>query len=71
LFCACSEEIKDLSLVEALQRLLVFVLNKIGKSREFAESVVITMADTIMSAAIEFFQSKRRFVDYSYAYLIC
>ena len=71
LFFACSEEIKDLSLVEALQRLLAFVLDKIRKSGEFAESAVIAMIDTVMSAAIEFIQTKRRLTGYSDAYSMC
>jgi hypothetical protein len=60
LFFACSEEIKDLSLLEALQRLLTFVFDKIRSSGEFAEDVVIAMIDAIMGAAIEFIQTSRR-----------
>lgn len=60
LFFACSEEIKDLSLLEALQRLLTFVFDKIRSSGEFAEDVVIAMIDAIMGAAIKFIQTSRR-----------
>ena len=60
LFFACSEEIKDLSLVEALQRLLALALDKVRSSGEFAEHVVITMIDAIMGAAVEFIQTSRR-----------
>ena len=60
LFFACSEEIKDLTLLEALQRLLTFVSDKIRSSGEFAEDVVIAMIDAIMGAAIEFIQTSRR-----------
>jgi len=58
-------------LVEALQRLLAFVLDKIRKSEEFAESVVITRVDTIMGAAIQFTQSKRRLSGDSDEYSMC
>ena len=71
LFFACSEEVKDLSLVEALQRLLAFVLDKIRESGDFAESVVISMIDTVMGAAIELIQSKRRLAGNSVAYSMC
>jgi hypothetical protein len=60
LFFACSEEIKDLSLMEALQRLLALALDKVRSSGAFAEHVVIAMIDAIMGSAIEFIQSSRR-----------
>jgi hypothetical protein len=60
LFFACSEEIKDLSLIDALQRLLALALDKVRSSCEFAESVVIAMIDAIMGVAIEFIQTSRR-----------
>jgi hypothetical protein len=60
LFFACSEEIKDLSLIEALQRLLALTLDKVRSSGEFAEDVVFAMIDAIMGAAVEFIQTSRR-----------
>jgi hypothetical protein len=60
LFFACSEEIKDLSLLEALQRLLALVLDKVRSSGELAESVIVAMIDAIMGAAIEFIETSRR-----------
>jgi len=60
LFFACSEEIKDLSLIEALQRLLALALDKIRSSGEFAESVIVAMIDAIMGAAIELIETSRR-----------
>lgn len=60
LFFACSDEIKDLSIIEALQRLLALVFDKIRSSGNFAEGVVITMIDAIMGAAVEFIQTMRR-----------
>jgi len=59
LFLACSEEIKDLSLIDALQRLLSLAFDKIRSSGEFAEDVIIAMVDAIMSAAVDFIQTIR------------
>ena len=60
LFFACSEEIKDISLIEALQRLLTLALDKVRSSGEFTESVILAMIDAIMGAAIEFIKKSRR-----------
>jgi len=60
LFFACSEEIKDLSLLEALQRLLALALDKVRTSGEFAENVIVAMIDAIMGAAVEFIKTSRR-----------
>ena len=71
LFFACSEEIKDLSLLESLQRLLAFVLDKVRSSGEFAESVVVAMIDTIMDAALEFIKTSRRLSANTNVFSIC
>jgi hypothetical protein len=60
LFFACSKEIKDLSLIDALQRLLALAFDKVRSSGEFTEDVVFAMIDVIMGAAIEFIQTSRR-----------
>ena len=60
LFFACSEEIKDLSLLEALQRLLALALDNVRSSGEFAESVIVAMIDAIMGAALKFIETSRR-----------
>lgn len=70
LFFACSEEIKDLSLMEALQRLLAIALDKVRLSNEFTEEVVIAMIDAIMGAAVEFIQSMRRLPQNSNAFSV-
>ncbi|MBU0480380.1 MAG: IS4 family transposase, partial [Proteobacteria bacterium] len=57
LFFACCEEIRDLSLFEAMQRLLALALKKVRSSGEFAEDVIVAMLDAIMGAAIEFIQT--------------
>jgi hypothetical protein len=59
LFFACCEDIKDLSLLEAMQRLLALAMEKVRSSSEFAENVVIAMLDAIMGAAVEFIQTSR------------
>ncbi len=67
LFFACSKEIKDLALIESLQRLLALAFNKVRTSGEYAEAVVITMIDAIMGAAVEFIQSIRLTTKYNNA----
>ena len=47
-------------MIEALQRLLALVFDKIRSSGEFVEGVVIAMIDAIMGAAVEFIQTSRR-----------
>jgi hypothetical protein len=71
LFFACSEEIKDLSLIEALQRLLALAFDKIRSSGEVAESIVVTMIDAIMGVAVEFIQSMRRLPDNNNDFSMC
>lgn len=52
LYHACCSEIQDLTLVEALQRLLTLAMEAVRQSGEFAESVISTMVDAIMGAAL-------------------
>ena len=56
LFFACSDEMKDLSLIEALQRILSLVMSKIRSTCIVAEDVVLSIVDTIMSTAIDILQ---------------
>ena len=51
--------VKDLSLLEAMQRLLALALDKVRATGELAESVVMALLDTIMGSAIEPMQSTR------------
>jgi len=60
LFFSCCAEIKDLSLVAAMQRLLALVLDKVRASGEMAESAIMSLLDTIMGSAIDIVQSARR-----------
>ena len=59
LFFACCAEVKDLSLLEATQRLLALVLDKVKATVELEESVVMALLDTIMGSAVELMQSTR------------
>ena len=60
LFFACSDELKDLSLLEALQRLLSLALNKIRSVGTMAEDVVLAIVDTIMSTAIDILKKNQK-----------
>lgn len=59
LFHACCDEVKDLGIVDALQRLLSFVIRKIRSTGEFAEDIVSKMIDAMMGAAVEFLETMR------------
>lgn len=52
LFHACIEEMKDLTFLESLQRILALVVDKVRESGEFAESVIRRIIDTVMDVAI-------------------
>ena len=71
LFFACSEEIDDLSLTEALQRLLALALDRVRTSGEFAESTILAMIDVIMGAAIDFIKTGRRLLGNNIVNSIC
>jgi len=60
LFYACCEEMKDLTLVEALNRILALALEKVRHAGEFSETVINQMLDAIMGAAIEMINLSRR-----------
>lgn len=59
LFHACCDEVKDLTLVDAMQRLMTFVAAKIRSTGEFAEDIISRMIDAMMGAAIEFMETFR------------
>lgn len=60
LFYACCDERKDLTLIEALNRLLALSLDKVRAAGEFSEEVVNAMLNAIMGAAIDIIKSFRR-----------
>ena len=59
LFHACCDEVKDLTLTEALQRLLALVVEKIRGTGEFAADVITKMIDAMMGAAVELMETIR------------
>jgi hypothetical protein len=59
LFHACCEEVRDLSLAEAMQRLMVLVIAKIRTTGKFAEDIVGIMIDAMLGAAVEFMETIR------------
>ena len=60
LFFACSDEMKDLSLVEALQRLLSLAMEKIKSIGIVTEDVALALVDSVMSIAIDMLQTGQR-----------
>ena len=59
LFFACCDEIKDLTLFAAIQRLLTLALEKVKATGEFAESVINALLDAVMGTAIEMLKSSQ------------
>ena len=51
---------KDLSLVEALHRLLSLAMEKIRSAGVVAEDVALALVDTVMSVAIDMLQTGQR-----------
>jgi DDE superfamily endonuclease len=60
LFYACCDEIQDLTLLEALHRVLTLAMETVRKSGEFAEAVISAMLDAVMGAAIGIIKSAQR-----------
>jgi len=58
LFYACCDEIKDLSLLEALQRILTLAILKLRNNIELSEKVIQEMLDALMGAVMELFNLK-------------
>lgn len=53
LFHACADEMKDLSILDALQRIMQLALNKVRTAGEFSEDVILKILDAVMSVAID------------------
>jgi hypothetical protein len=60
LFFACSDEMKDLSLVEALQRILSLAMKEIRSAGIVTEDVALALVDSIMNIAIDMLQTGQR-----------
>ncbi len=57
-FYAYCDEIKDITVLEALQRILTLAVNKLRHNIEVSEQVVLEMLDAFMGAAMELFNLK-------------
>ena len=55
LFRACCQEMKDLSFMEALSRILSDVLDRLRQAGEYAEEIYQAVLSTVYAAAIDFF----------------
>lgn len=60
LFYACSEEQQDLSLVEAMQRLLSLALDKARAAGIIAEDAVLAIVDAVMGFAVDMLKTGKR-----------
>jgi len=60
LFFACSDEMKDLSLLEDLQQLLSLAIDKIKSIGIVTEDVAFALVDSVMSIAIDMLQAGQR-----------
>ena len=60
LFHACIDEVKDLSFLESLQRILTLTIDKVRNSGAFTERVILEIIDTVMGVAIEMFNPGNR-----------
>jgi hypothetical protein len=59
LFYACCDEIKDLSLLEALQRIIALAIYKLRNINELSNQLVQNMLDALMGSVIELFNLKK------------
>lgn len=53
LFHACADEMKDLSILDALQRIMKLALDKVRAAGEFAEDIIMEILEAVMSVAID------------------
>ena len=66
LFHACCDEIKDLSLLEALQRIITLAICKLRNIKELSEIIVQEMLDALMGAVMELFNLKPSLIRVTY-----
>lgn len=60
MFFACSDEMEDLSFIEAMQRILSLAMKKIREAGLVAEDVALALVDSIMGIAIDMLQTGQR-----------
>lgn len=65
LFFACSDEMTDISLVEAMQRIVSLAMDKIRSAAIVTEGVALAIVDSIMSIAIDMLQTGQRLSRYN------
>jgi len=71
LFFACCEERRDLSLVEAMQRLLNLAFIKVRAAGIIAEDAILTIIDTVMGFAVDMLQTRKRLSQINNLITIC
>jgi hypothetical protein len=71
LFFACSDKMEDLSLVEALQRILSLAMEKIRSAGIVAEDIALSLVYSILSIAIGMIQTGQRSLRNSSAVTAC
>lgn len=59
LYYACCEEMADLSVLEAMQRLMVLVMDTLSSLGEFSEQVMTSLIDAVMGKAVDILNSHR------------
>lgn len=65
LFFACSREMRDLNLLEALQRLTSLAMEKVRSVGIVTEDLVLLLVDTIMSVAVDTIQKSRKLYNFN------
>lgn len=60
LFFACSDEMQDLSLLDAMERLLTLAMEKLRSAGIIAEDAVLALVDIVMDVAVAMLQSGKR-----------
>jgi hypothetical protein len=65
LFFACSSEMRDINLVEALKRLFSLAMEEVRSASIVAEDVVPMLVDATMSVAVSIIQRNRRLSDFN------
>jgi len=65
LFFACCDELQDLSLIEALKRLLSLAIEKVRSAGMVAEEVMLALVNSVMETAIDILKnSQKLFTNY-------
>ena len=70
LFLACSEELQDLTLLEAMERLLALATEKICTESIAAGDVVFALVNKVMTIAVDMLESGRRLSKINNAILV-